>query len=169
MFQCIFTCLVDYGMNNTCYITLHFNLLTAASIPLKLLSFASTMTCFMPWTQKNLPHLFCLTYQPPLTPLITPSCFIAFKPGLESLPLLSTSCLLIYQIAPNLFSSNRFPLQFFPFLLESLKALLLDLSFLLFTLPRYPIFFTNKHFLSISMLMTLSSISPFLPLTPPLP
>src|SRR5260221_10106233 len=126
------------------------------------------MTCFMPWTQKNLPHLFCLTYQPPLTPLITPSCFIAFKPGLESLLLLSTSFLLIYQIVPNLLSLNRFPLQLFPFLLESLKALFLDLSFLLYTLPRYPIF-TNKHFLSISMLTTLSSISPFLPLTPPLP
>src|SRR5260221_5533126 len=62
----------------------------------------------MPWTQQNLPHLFCLTYQPPLTPLITTSCFIAFKTGLESLPLLSTSFLLIYQIAPNLFSLNRF-------------------------------------------------------------
>src|SRR5260221_8855076 len=127
------------------------------------------MTCFMPWTQKNLPHLFCLTCQPPLTPLITPSCFIAFKPGLESLPLLSASFLLIYQTAPNLFSLNLFPLQLFPSLLESLKALFFDLSLLLSTLPRYPIFFTSKHFHSISMLMTLSSISPFLPLTPPLP
>src|SRR5260221_7522685 len=112
------------------------------------------MTCFMPWTQKNLPHLFCLTYQLPLTPLIIPSCFIAFKPGLESLPLLSTLFLLIYHIAPNLFSLNRFPLQLFPFLLESLKALFLVPSFLLSTLPRYHFFFNNKHFLSISMLMT---------------
>src|SRR5260221_9122659 len=74
------------------------------------------MICFMPRTQKNLPHLFCLTYQPPLTPLITPSCFITFKPGLEYLPLLSTSFLLIYKIAPNLFSLNRFPPQLIPFL-----------------------------------------------------
>src|SRR5260221_2947978 len=108
MFQCIFTCLVDYGMNNTCYITLHFNLLTAASIPLKLLSFASTMTCFMPWTQKNLPHLFCLTYRLPLTPFITPSGLIPFKPALESLPRLSNSFLLIYQIVLHRFSLNLF-------------------------------------------------------------
>src|SRR5260221_3569820 len=101
--------------------------------------------------------------------MITPSYYIVCKLGSEFPPLLSTLFLLIYLIAPSLFSFSPFHLNPFLSLLGFSKVLFLDLSSSLFTLLPYPIFFNSKHFLFTSVLMTLRSMSLFLLLTPLLP